>query len=56
MGKLLVSEVREIETLSPFSSQEADITGVKRTPSFSAKANDTSHLQETLDRFETLPL
>lgn len=56
MGKLLVSEVREIETLSPFSSQEADITGVKRTPSFSAKANDNSHLQETLDRFETLPL
>lgn len=53
MGKLLVSEVREIETLSPFSSPEANKTRVKRTASFSAKANDTSHLQETLDRFET---
>lgn len=46
---------RNRNSLSPFSPEEAGITKVKRTPSFSAKANDTFHLQETLAGFE-IPL
>lgn len=45
---------KKIETLSPFSPEEADITKVKRTPSFSAKANDTFHLQEFLQELKSL--